>query len=739
MLNSVTISSVATFPSQQQTFGPLKKINFVFGSNGSGKTTLSRVIANPSNYTPNCSFSWEGNQSQPAYVFNRDFVTKNFDSSSEIKGVFTLGEHNVELIKLIDEETKKINALIENIKGLDSSLNGETGQNVKIAAKDKEIENYCWDEIKTPNDEVFKGAFEGLRNNRAKFKQRVVECFETVIRSTNPENVRSRAELEKEAATIFDKTEVKMEVLEPIDATTISKTLSDPIFSRQIVGSGDVDIAGLIQSVGISDWVKEGHVHMKKTDGKCPFCQQVLPSNFEEKLNQFFDTAYMQSMDALQKSAETLKSVLDGLRLRLAAISSTSNTCFDKANFRLLSSQLESKLRLVEKSIESKLKEPSRAVSLPCLEEELSSINDYLSEVNAQTEKHNHLVEHRSEKKVLLVQEIWMLLIEEHRKRLESLFLEERNLEKGKQGLERTIAQKQTERKECENRRIALQKRQTSIVPTISEINKWLSQFGFTSFKLAPASDVSYKLQRLDGTDVNDTLSEGERSFVTFLYFFQLLFGGASAETVNANRIAVIDDPISSLDSQTLFVVATLVRHCIRKVLKGDGPVKQVIVLTHNIYFHKEISFRPEGDYCFWSVKKDGGSSYIHLEKENPIKTSYELLWKEIQSPKASLVSIQNSMRRILEYYFRVLGGIKPEEIESQFDGPDASICKSLFAWINDGSHYPDDDFHYSVTEETVERYHRVFKRVFEVLKQLNHYEMMIKSTASTTSTSTDQ
>ena len=175
MLDSVTIASEATFPPQPQTFGPLAKVNFVFGSNGSGKTTLSRVMADPPSYALNCSVNWEGNRPQAVYVFNRDFVVRNFDVSQEIKGVFTLGEQNIEIAKSIAEETNKINALTEKLKTLQSSLVGEHGIIAQICTKETEIETFCWDKLKTPNDDVFKGAFEGLRNNKAKFRQRVGE------------------------------------------------------------------------------------------------------------------------------------------------------------------------------------------------------------------------------------------------------------------------------------------------------------------------------------------------------------------------------------------------------------------------------------------------------------------------------------------------------------------------------------------------------------------------------------
>lgn len=64
----------------------------------------------------------------------------------------------------------------------------------------------------------------------------------------------------------------------------------------------------------------------------------------------------------------------------------------------------------------------------------------------------------------------------------------------------------------------------TSVRPTVIAINKILKDFGFRSFSLDPAcADNSYRLIRSDGTDAKATLSEGEKTFVTFLYFYHLL------------------------------------------------------------------------------------------------------------------------------------------------------------------------------------------------------------------------
>ncbi|MBN0669170.1 AAA family ATPase, partial [Pseudomonas aeruginosa] len=95
----------------------------------------------------------------------------------------------------------------------------------------------------------------------------------------------------------------------------------------------------------------------------------------------------------------------------------------------------------------------------------------------------------------------------------------------------------------------------------IDAINTLLASFGFHGFSLAKAdSGTAYVLRRPDGMDAKETLSEGERTFVTFLYFYHLLKGSDSESGVTTDRIVVFDDPVSSLDSDILFIVSSLIK-----------------------------------------------------------------------------------------------------------------------------------------------------------------------------------
>ena len=134
-------------------------------------------------------------------------------------------------------------------------------------------------------------------------------------------------------------------------------------------------------------------------------------------------------------------------------------------------------------------------------------------------------------------------------------------------------------------------------------------------------------------------------------------------------------------------------------------------------------------DVNYWIISKDNNISSIRaFEKNNPIKTSYELLWQELKTnTNASLVTTQNIMRRILENYFSILGKDIDERIVNSFDTTeDKMICRSLISWINDGSHSIPDDLYIDSYTDSIDRYKEIFKEIFIKMDHKAHYDMMM-------------
>ena len=735
MIESILISNVASYEKEPQIMDELSQFNFVFGANGTGKTTISKIIADESAF-PTCSVNWQGRTKMQTLVYNEDFVKRNFEQSSKLKGVFTLGEKSKELLRKIADARKDHDDIVQKIQGLTKTLEGEDGTGGKkgeLEELEADLQQKCWAQ-KQKYDDRFKGAFTGYRNSVVAFKDKILQQDQ---KNTAP--LVSLAELEKKAATVFGPFPTKESIIPELDAKSLLRYEQNPILKKRVIGKGDVDIAALIKKLNNSDWVRQGRVFYDTTTRICPFCQQKTSEVFAKSLNEYFDETYETDIETINDLVIAYERDSDQLMNTINSIIVTPSTFLDIEKLKAEKELLDSRFAVNKQRLAEKKKEPSRIIELESLSTVVDSIHDLIEDANTRITEHNAMVDNLSQEKSELTAQVWKYIIEkELRTDLDAY-------KKKKEGLDKAIAslteqiRKANEDKVKKEREIKeLERQTTSIQPTIDGINAVLSSFGFQAFSLSKAEDgISYKLVRADGSDARDTLSEGERSFVTFLYFYHLLKGSQSEHGITNDRVVVFDDPVSSLDSEVLFVVCSLIKGLFDEVRQGTGYIKQVFVLTHNVYFHREVTFNPKrcdkamNEETFWVVRKIEGLSRIEKHDSNPIKTSYELLWAEVRRKDRSLQTIQNTLRRILENYFKILGGVDPDHICAKFEGKDKQICNSLFSWVNAGSHYAMDDLYLSMDETTVEVYLRVFREIFYKTGHSAHYDMMMGETDS--------
>lgn len=112
----------------------------------------------------------------------------------------------------------------------------------------------------------------------------------------------------------------------------------------------------------------------------------------------------------------------------------------------------------------------------------------------------------------------------------------------------------------------------------------------------------------------------------------QLTKGTLDKDNVHEKKIIVIDDPISSLDSNVLYLVSAIIKELVIQIKENNSDVEQLFIFTHNVYFHKEASYinaRPlEENIVNYRIvrKNDGISKITNYNKTNPITSSYDLL-----------------------------------------------------------------------------------------------------------------
>lgn len=729
LIESIEIKDVATYGSDPQVLTGLSQFNYLFGSNGTGKTTVSRVIADTLSF-PTCKVTWKGGTLLQPMVYNHDFVERNFNQSSELKGVFTLGEKQVDTLTKIVAAKAELDALTTRVETLTQGLQGVDGTGGKkgeLAILEAGIRDKCWAQ-KQKHDGKLQGAFEGYRNSSEKFKIKVLQ-----EQLSNTASLLTQNDLEKKAESVFGSTPNAEASIAAVDTAKLIAHEMSPILKKRVIGKEDVDIAAMIRKLGNSDWVREGRTFYDVNDEVCPFCQQKTTEAFDRSLNEYFDEVFVTDSKAIDDLATNYATEAARLQKQIVEIIASPSKFLDVEKLKIEKELLDTKFNLNNRHLALKKKEASQVVELESLSSVFATIKSLIDSANTQVEDHNKMVANLVTERKTLTTQVWKFVLEELKADLTKFKTAKDALEKAIASMTGHITTSTTEKmtKFAEIRE--LEKQSTSVQPTIDGINQLLTSFGFQGFKLTKAANgTSYKLIRSDGSDAKATLSEGEKTFVTFLYFYHLLKGSESDSGMTTDRIVVFDDPVSSLDSDILFIVGSLIKGLFEEVRARTGHIKQIFVLTHNVYFHKEVTYNSKrksaamNEETFWIVRKLGLVSKVDKYSTNPIKTSYELLWAEVRKPDLSNLAIQNTLRRILENYFKILGGIEFDQLCAMFEGREKIICKSLCSWLHDGSHYAHDDLYVTIDDSTVTNYLRVFRAVFDKSNHTAHYKMMM-------------
>ncbi|WP_187929417.1 ATP-binding protein [Helicobacter pylori] len=738
-ISQISLKKAATFDENGASFKDLNSINFIYGANGSGKTTTSSFLKNLAengieDKFANSKIAWYNNESLKIEVYNKQFKEEQL-RNSQVKGIFTLGKKTNENLEKIEIKKESINK--ENEK----KIKNEASLQVLTQKKEKEEKDFtdsCWEKLYKKNEEDFKEILEGFKR-KEKFKEKILKEFKND--EHNESEIVRLEELKEKIGIVFSENQTELVSLE-CNLTDFDSIENHSIWEQKIVGSGGVAIADLIKKLSNEDWVAWGREYIKE-NSICPFCQkETITEEFKKQLESYFDTNYQESIETIKKMKEDYTNKTAEVLERLDEIVETEQknqqTKLNTEIFKRIIETLKNKINGNQQKMFDKGKEMSRSFKLESTKNEIKEIRDLIDTANQQIANHNEIIKDTKNQKKNCVEQTWKFLVNEFKSDIQEYNKKYCGLEKGINNLEKEISENQEKVKKLENEIKELEKNMVSIKPIVNEINTLLKGYGFTNFSLACTEDEKfYRIQREDGQLVGETLSEGEVTFITFLYYYHLAKGSLKENDISKNKVLVIDDPISSLDSNILFIVSVLVKDLMKKTMEEKTNIKQIIILTHNTYFYKEITLEYDlkcyqGKYSFWIIKKDNNVSKIKDYKENPIKNSYELLWQEVKQAKennASWVSLQNVMRRIIEYYFRILGGFKHNDSLSEcFENiEEERVCNSFISWFNDGSHGISDDLFVQSQDTSIETYLKVFEKIFKETGHEAHYKMMMR------------
>ena len=745
MLNAATFHSVSIDPTL---------INFFYGNNGTGKTTIATEILAGN------GLAWQDGKAAADYsvlVYNQAFITANFQDYGKLKGVFTVGEQNIKIQNDVAE--KSVQRAEQDRQNGENSVAKES----KEAERDKLLAGFqdsCWTKGKSLRDN-FDSAITGFKT-KAKFAEKV-------LLASNPTE-HDVGELRNLYETAFDPNSCSYKKFQPLGKVTkLQGSNGNDLLAKPITSSGDTSFAEFIKAMHATDWVRQGHEHFADTDGKCPYCQQELPDDFEEQLAACFDGQYQADLDALIQFYDDYKSDMEDF---IEVLRENLHDSYPKINTK----EYEDKLTLLEKLVEgnlkkiaAKIKEPSSVVSLDndAVKTVREELNALVHEFNKQIQTNNDIVGAKLISKEECIKKVWEHIIFTLQVEISTYRTQFNALNDEVNALTLLIADGGKASKTLESEIAELNKKIISTAPTIKSINDLLRDSGFQGFFLREKRGHQnvYEVVRQDG-QVAEKLSEGERNFIAFLYFYHLVRGGHADTDVGKDKIIVIDDPVSSMDSSVLFIVSTLVREMIEvchnnadyldNQVEGDY-IKQIFVLTHNVYFHREITYNQTHRYncvSFYTVCKESNNSSVRLctrqsqkvpteqENFNPVQNSYAALWSEYREVDTA-IPVLNVIRRILEYYFmqlcgydgvtirkRVLDENRGKFVETVDNGqPDYTkyhLAAAMLSYISASSVGFSDGLNYVDDCADINLYRKVFQLIFEALQQEQHYNMMM-------------
>lgn len=728
-------------------------VNFFYGNNGAGKSSIAHAIEEDDGVV------WADGKSADDYdvlVYNQDFINENFVNYGDLKGVFIFGEEDIEAKKRIAELTE------EKKKKSDAKVSAGEEYKQKTAGVDAALAQFqesCFSKTADIRKH-FEKCMDGKKQKR--------NFAEAVLGEKTPKE-HDLSELERLYGVAFDDTARAYAEFKKAGATTYGSLPGKELLDKVIVSSSDTPFARFLKALGstASDWVRDGHTHFSgSAGGKCPYCQQKLPANFENEISATFDAQYQQDIRDLGQFQTTYSRETADIVRVLQTNTADAMPSLDLKAYQERLSLLESKFEVNRQRIAEKVKEPSKTVSLEDTDTLLLEIGAMIDDINKFIKANNDVVAAKKSSKekckTEIMQHLAFLLADEvtsYKDEVARLKTEIDDVTEHGKKLKKEIGELTTQISE-------LNKHNANTEAAIDSINKILRDSGFQGFSIRAKDGVEnvYEIVRENGT-VAENLSEGERNFIAFLYFYHRVRGSMNSEELK-EKIVVIDDPVSSMDSTALFIVSAIVREMINicrnntEYLNPQVPgdyIKQLFILTHNVYFHREVTYQQVGYYnctSFYMIRKNDNVSTVKLckrqnkeipseeENYNPVQNSYAALWDELRDLHSTIPAL-NVMRRILEYYFLQLCGYEGSDLRSivlekkenrekfikQVEGEkpdmtDYQLASSLLAYINNPNGIS-DGLNYVEDCEDAEAYKRVFQMIFDALGQSQHYKMM--------------
>lgn len=747
-------------------------VNFFFGNNGTGKSTIAKAIQSGApevvTYAPG--------KTQADYltlVYNQAFIDANVRNYRNLPGVFTINDVNVQIQEQIDE--KEAQQATARKASTDAAAERDKKKGIREALL-KQLYKDCWEKTAAVRER-----FDETQEKKRKSKPLTEE-----IRK-HPPVEHDLDELRRMCDAAYSETAKRYQMFNTVPNTAVlDEVEGSDILGVVIANAAQTDFAAFLGKINATEWFRQGHSeYHDKTEGKCPYCSRSLQDGFEEIVTASFDDQYEKNLQKLESFLTAYRNAANGLFVPLSQIPQEIYPAIDIRPYNDKLAAVRAVIAANIDLIKEKKAEPTKVVTLEDTATLLQELMGIISGYNKLISENNKIVDAGPKKQKECSDQVFEHMAFMLRDVFEAYDRSDVALE-GEIKAQDNIVVQQNELVSRLQRELSELRSQTVETQTaITNINTMLKDAGFQGFEVRPRMDrvrkpdgteelvpqnppINYEVVRTDTGDTADDLSEGEKNFIAFLYFQQKVFGADTAEGDQRQKIVVIDDPVSSMDSSALFIIGEQVRKMVeicrnnansRDAVITGKFIKQIFILTHNAYFHREVTYPHANRYeyvSFYLVRKRDNKSSADLWRKrdpgepsewinvNPVKNSYAALWEEYKELKnvTSVVPLMNVIRRILEYYFLQLCGydgsqlrrIILEENKASFTKDDAGnedytkfdMATSMLSYIAASTYGVNDGFHYVDDVVDIKQCRDTFQMIFHHMNQDQHFNMMM-------------
>jgi len=564
-----------SWPSKLPDFG---KFNLIYGWNGTGKTTLSRLLRDMElRRRPgmgDVTIRIDGlevggsdfpHSTLPVRVFNRDFINESVFpvGGGDIPPIFFIGKENV-------EKQKEAGRLKEERREEEAKLNAARDAKQKA---EKEFDQHCVDRARVIKDTLRSSEKHRYNNyDKAGYKN---DADMMLTGGDTSAHLLSDEEREKLLAQIratpkqkLAEVSYKLPSLQDL-AESVSEILQTTVVSKAIEALKD--------DPSLSEWTRQGlRFHKEREAEVCLFCQQPLPAGRLAALEAHFSAEFdnfLRKVD--QRITEFRSAQQSSSSLNLPKPAELYEDLADE--YSAAEGALRDALQVVQgflgdliRALGEKKARPFDRLSLPAHVPVVDPA--VLDRLNGVIRTHNQACDDFSSR-VSKAREC--LALDMIAKRLDEFV-------RLKDAIDRTGKDLTATEGELQRLTDVIERLEREIVEhrqPAEELNDdLLNYLGHEELRLE-VKETGYRITRNGQPAYN--LSEGETTAIALLYFLKSL----RARSFDINHaVVVLDDPVSSLDANALYLAFGFIR-------ERTKDVGQLFILTHNFTFFRQVRY----------------------------------------------------------------------------------------------------------------------------------------------------